>query len=235
MHALRIAVFAVLFAACSAVTATVDRSALLFTNEPPPRPGCKIIYQPGALPALSQLADSAALITAVTQYAEEHPLNDGELRAVYSVGFDASGRVQRVKPIDYWLPQGEADAFTQLVRRHLRPQLRESGSVRLLLEPGSDPVARVGRSERCPPVSGSTFHLTAPAVVQLEKPRPMRVRLRVSERGDVVGQNVLSSSGNEELDRWVVGILERYEFAPGLIDGEAVAMDHEETVQIQTR
>jgi TonB family protein len=235
MRLLLSAALAVLYTACSAATGTVDRSAALFTDEPAPRATCRILYQPSSLPAVSQLADSAELVAAVTEYAEQHPLSDGELRALYSVGFDDTGRVTRLQPIDYWLPEGEDNAFTLLVRQHLRPQMRESGSVRLLVKPGSDPAVRVGRSERCPPETRTSFKLTAPAVVQLQRPQPMRVSLQVSDKGDVVGREVLSSSGDAELDRWVMQELEHYQFAPGMIDGIAAAMDHEETVQIQAR
>ena len=69
----------------------------------------------------------------------------------------------------------------------------------------------------------------------LSKPQPILLRIRVSAAGRVVGAQVLRSSGEEELDRWVRSLVERYEYAPGLIDGLPVDMEYEQSIQIQAR
>jgi TonB family protein len=225
-----------LLSACSAAVATGgDRSALLLSDRPAPRASCHILYQPQPLPSLSQLADSAALVRDLADFAQRHPLRDGSSRALYSVSYTADGRIERLHALDYWLPQGQADAFTSLVRRHLRPQLSTGGSIRILLQPVGDEPVRIGRSERCPPESRTTFRLRAPALAQQQRPQPVRVRMHVDAQGRVLATDLLSSSGNAELDRWVRQTLQRYQFAPGLIDGTAVEMAHEETVRIAAR
>lgn len=224
----------ILLAGCSSAIAGADRSVLL-SDKPPARPTCHILWQPAPLPSLSQLADSAALTAALSHFAERNPLREGSSRALYSLAFDASGRVERLKAIDYWLPQGQEEAFTALVRQHLRPEIDLPASMRLLVQPDSEPMVKIGRSERCPPQSGTSFRLFAPALSQLQRPQPLRVRIHVDEKGRVRGIQLLSSSGDAELDRWVTDTLQRYEFSPGLIDGVPTAMDHEQNIQIQAR
>jgi TonB family protein len=143
--------------------------------------------------------------------------------------------VERLKAIDYWLPQGQEQAFAALVRPHLRPQPGGPTNLRLRVQPGSTPMLQVGRSELCPPESRTQFRLTAPATAQLQKPQPVRARIHVDAQGQAQSIQVLSSSGDRELDRWVTEILQRHTFSPGLIDGTPVAMDYEETVQISAR
>jgi TonB family protein len=234
-HALAILPLLLLGACSAAVVSGGDRSALLLSDRPAPRASCHILYQPQPLPSLSQLADSAALVRDLADFARRYPLRDGSSRALYSVTYTADGRVERLNSLDYWLPEGQADAFTALVRRHLRPRLSAGGSVRLLLQPGGDDPVRIGRSERCPPESRTSFRVVAPAIVQLQRPQPVRVRMHVDAQGRVLGTDLLSSSGDAELDRWVRQTLQRYQFAPGLIDGVAVEMPHEETVRIAAR
>ncbi|HEV2148071.1 MAG TPA: energy transducer TonB [Longimicrobiaceae bacterium] len=151
------------------------------------------------------------------------------------MAFDANGRISRLHPIDYWLPQGQVDAFTSLLRQHLRPRVSGPGTVRLLLQPGGTAAYQIGYSERCPPESGTRFSLIAPAATQLQKAQPVRVRMHVDAQGRVQGTQVLTGSGDTEVDRWVAQTLQQREFSPGLIDGVAVAMDHEETVTVRVR
>lgn len=221
--------------ACSAAVSGPDRPSLLLSDRPAPREDCRIVFQPHPLPSVGQLADSAALVEAVSGFTERFPLRDGSVRALYSVAFDRDGRLERLYPIDFWLPQGEAEAFHSLVRKHVRPQASGPWSVRLLAEPGAEPTIRVGHSERCAPVSSTRFRLTAPVALQLQKPQPVRVRLEVGAEGRVRSVELLGSSGSAELDRWVMDTLQRYEFTPGLLDGAAVAMEYEEIVRIQVR
>jgi hypothetical protein len=223
-----------LLSGCSTAALKVDRAALLLSDVPPPREGCGIAFQPRNLPALSQLADSAALVQTATEFARRHPLRDGAARALYSIRFAQDGRVEAVEPLDYWLPQGQEAAFHALVRRSLRSQASGPGSVRLLVQPGDSAAFRIGRSERCPPEPGTTFRLLAPVTVKLS-PQPVRVWLAIDKEGRVSGHQILSSSGSEEVDRWVGEMLQSHGFTPGLIDGVAVAMEHEEVVRLQTR
>ena len=194
-----------------------------------------MVFRPDPLPSVDQLADSAALVAAVTRYAENNPLRDGELRALYSVVFGLDGRLERLHALDYWLPQGEADGFAALVRETIRRQSAGPLSVRLLVRPGAERVVQVGRSERCAPRSLTRFRLTAPAAMPVERPSPIRVRVHVGAEGRVQGLQMLSGSGSDDLDRWVQRTLQSYEFEPGLLDEVPVAMTVEETVQIEYR
>lgn len=222
-------------AAAGSITASADRTALLLTDKPPPREGCRIVYEPNPLPSVSEIADSAALAAAVSSFAQRHPLRDGSMRALYSVQFDASGRVNRLAPIDYWLPQGQAEVFASLVRQNLRRQTRGPLSLRLWVEPTATSILRVGRSEQCPPEARTRFKLTAPAAFPIDRPRAVRVRVFVDANGRARGTELASSSGSAELDRWVMETLQRHEFTPALLDGVPVAMEYTETVQIQSR
>jgi TonB family protein len=222
-------------AACSVATTGGDRTNLLLSDKPAPRASCQILYQPQTLPAISQLADSTALLETLEEFARTYPLREGRHRALYSVAWTSEGRIERLNPIDYWLPRDQAENFTSLVRRHLQPQMPGAGSLRLLLQPGSPEPVQIGYSERCPPEARTRFRLTAPAIVQQQRPQPVRVRMHVDTQGRVIGTQLLSSSGSVELDRWVADNLQRRQFAPGLIDGFPVAMDHEETIRIAAR
>lgn len=222
-------------AAANPITAGVNRPALLLTDKPPPREGCRIVHEPSPLPSLGEVADSAALAAAVSSFAQRHPLRDGSMRALYSLQFDASGRVNQLAAIDYWLPQGQAETFAALVRQHLRRQAGGPFSIRLRIEPTAAPMFRMGRSELCPPEARTRFKLTAPAAFPLDRPQPVRVRVLVDAKGRVRGTNVVSSSGSAELDRWVMESLQRHEFTPALLDGVPVEMEYTEMVQIQAR
>lgn len=227
-------------AACSAATArsalTADRSVLLI-DRPAPREGCRIVLTPNPLPSVAQLADSAQLAAALSRFARQNPIRDGRMHALYSVAFGADGRLAHLKSIDYLLPQGKDAAVEQLVRQHFSRPASGPWSVRLRVEAGGDgePSFRVGRSEYCPPASRTRFKLVAPIAAQLQRPQPVRLRLLVSGEGRVRSSEILSSSGDAELDRWVRDHLERYQFSPALLDGFPVEREHEETVQIQAR
>lgn len=158
-----------------------------------------------------------------------------KMTALYTVQFGDDGRPAIVEAIDYFLPQGEAERIAGFIRQSVRRQEHTPWSVRLRVEPNAATIFHVGRSERCPPVSGTTFRLLAPAAMGLERPQRMRVRMTVRANGQAEGLQLEASSGNSEVDNWVLKNLEAYRFAPGMIDGKAVAMTHEEIVEISVR
>lgn len=225
-------------AGCGAAASnlSVDRSVLLI-DRPAPRENCRIAQIPHPLPSVAQLADSAQLAAALSRFARQNPIREGRMHALYSVAFEADGRLAHLKSLDYWLPQGTDAEVERLVRQHLRRPTSGPWSVRLRVEAGGDgePASRVGRSEYCPPMSRTRFKLQAPAAVQLQRPQPVRLRLRITAEGRVRGSEILSSSGDAELDRWVRETLERHEFSPALLDGVPVEREHEERVEIQAR
>jgi TonB family protein len=233
---LRVAALCATVSAASPAHAQRARNPLLLSERPAPREGCKVESRPGTLPSFAELADSATLATTMRDFAREHPVRDGKTFGVYSVAFAADGRVERVAPVDYFLPQGYEPEFGSMIRTALRAQRPGTAwSVRVRIEPGDVPVFRVGRSETCEPVSLTRFELNAPALAQVERPAPMRVRVRVGAEGEAMGIEILRRSGDSELDRWVEQTLMRRAFRPGLVDGVAVPMDSEQTVTIRYR
>ncbi len=222
-------------AGCATANPTTDRSTHLFSEAPAPRSTCRVHFSPSPLPGVAVLSDSAALATAVADFAQRFPVRDGRMRALFSLGYDAEGRVQRLRMLEWYLPQGQDAAFTEMVRRHLTPPAGSPASVRLHFQPGEESLVAVGYSEQCPPESRTSFRLFVPAGMELSRQQNLRVRLRVTEQGQVQNLTLLSGTGDDRIDRWVVQALERYQFNPGLIDGQPVAMDHEETVRVVSR
>jgi hypothetical protein len=218
----------------SALEAQGRRAEQLLSDKPPPRRGCNVLQVP-RLPALGTLVDSAGLAAGVIRYAEEFPVREGAVFAVYSVVFARDGSVERVSAIDYWLPEVAVGTLENLVRTSLLRQPTGGFSVRLRVDPGPAPLIRVGYSERCLPVPTTRFRLIAPVAFPVERPTPLRLRILVSADGRITGSQLLSSSGSPELDRWVETQLAARTFEPGLIDGVPVAMDYEETITIQSR
>jgi len=217
--------------------AAQSRAEKLLSDRPPPRHDCTIATTPGRLPTLSQLVgDSATFATAVAEYARQHPLRDGGMFALYSIAFTPEGTVERVKDLDYLLPQGGADQFASLVRASLRPQAAgKSWSVRLRIEPGAATVFRVGRSEVCEPQAMTRFTVEAPSLAGGRRPTPLRLRVFVDARGNVTDVNLLRGSGSDELDRWVLDALRENPFSFGLVDGVAVPMTVDVTVPFRSR
>lgn len=228
--------------ACALALAAVPANAQrprdpqLLSERPAPRDGCAIARHPGNLPTPAALADSAALARALAAFAQEYPIRDGKMFAVYSVAFAADGRVERVAPIDYWLPEGREPELNAVVRSAIRAQRPgRAWSMRLRVEPASEPVIRAGRSEVCEPRSTTRFELTHPALAQGKQPDPMRVRVHVGTQGQVRSIEVLRGSGESEVDGWVERTLLSRSFLPGLVDGVAVDMARDEEVRIRYR
>lgn len=212
------------------------RDPQLLSDRPAPRDGCTVVKQPGTLPSADMLLDSASLARSLATFAEEHPIRDGKQTALYSVAFAADGSVERLKAIEYFLPQGGEPEVTAMVRQSLRAQRTGAPwSVRLRVEPGSPTVFRVGRSEVCQPRSRTRFELNAPVLAQVQTPAPMRVRVVVGTGGEIRSLMVTRSSGENELDRWVHDTLLRYNFEPGLVDGVPVVMERDEDVRLRYR
>ncbi|HEX8272251.1 MAG TPA: TonB family protein [Longimicrobiaceae bacterium] len=214
----------------------LSREAVYLSPRPAPRENCGQAPVPMRLPALSELADSAALTAAIAAYAAQHRFDArrDSTYTLFSVAFGREGRVERVRGIEWWMPEGTVDPLAAIVSRHLKPQ-PGGGSVRLRVRPDAQPIIRVGRSQVCRPGSAMSFRLVAPQLDPLSKPQPILLRIRVSTDGRVVGAQVLRSSGEEELDRWVRSNVERYQYAPGLVDGVPVEMEYQQTVQIAAR
>ncbi|HYJ80184.1 MAG TPA: TonB family protein [Longimicrobiaceae bacterium] len=213
-----------------------DRETRLLSSRPAPRRSCNIVPAPRPLPALAELADSVQLATDVAAFARQWSIGaEDSTTVLFSLAYGEGGRLERIAPIEYRLPQGQAEAFTELVRRSLRLQSRGGWSVRLRIRVGTAPAFRTGNSERCPPEGRFRLRLNTPAYASQQRPQPVRLRAWITPEGTVGIIDILGSSGNRDLDQLVRDALARHRFAPGLLDGVPVAMEHEQTVPIQAR
>jgi hypothetical protein len=233
----RVLALAVLALACAADSvAAQSREEQLLSNRPSPRRGCSIAHDPNPLPSLDQLADSATLVQRVSAFAQQYPIRDATMFAVYSIAFDANGAVERVHAVDYMLPQGRADELVGLVRGALRTQRRGNPwSVRLRLEPGGARPYRIGRSEVCRPELRQRFTVFVPPDYPIPSPPPMRVRVTVGDDSRVRSLQILHGSGDREVDQWVEQNLVSYPWAAGLVDGTPVIADLELSLPIRAR
>jgi hypothetical protein len=230
--------FALLLAAATtnAAAAQRNRAEIFLTERPAPRRNCAAIQSPRALPAVSAIADSAALAAAVANFARSFPIT-GPSFGVFSVAFRADGSVERVAPIDYMLADGQAGVFAGLIRSHLRlTDLRGPLTLRLRVDASETPTFRVGRSERCAPTIQTRFRVeTFTGRNPQDRPNAVRARVVVEETGHVASVFISGSTGMSELDRWIRDSLLNREVEPGLIDEVPLQMEFEETVQVQTR
>jgi TonB family protein len=189
------------------------------------------------LPSVGVLAESAALKQAVDAFAQKYPLREGKMFAVYTVAFGAHGQVARVSAVDWFLPREREQELTGLVRQPVRAQpAGQPWSVRLRVEPGAEPALRVGRFEVCTARSTSRFELLTQAMeASTTAPLPVRVRVAVRVSGEITAIQILRSSGDRQLDRWVEQSLLRRRYRPELIDGVAVPVEREEEMRIRYR
>lgn len=226
---------AVLLATASEASAQ-DRETRLLSNRPAPRRTCSIVQTPRPLPALAELADSVQLATDVAAFARQWSIGALDTTFVlFSLAYGEGGRLERSAVIEGPLPRGQAEALTELVRRSLRHQARGGWSVRLRIAVAPSPGFRIGNSERCPPEGRFRLTSNASAFGSRSRPQPVRVRAWITPEGAVGSIDIISSSGNRDLDHWVREALARYRFGPGLLDGVPVAMEHEQTVQMRAR
>ena len=237
----RRAALALLLAAagCATVSGKVDemkadRTLLLLSDKPAPRRGCSILREPSALPSVADLADSSALAAAVLGVAREGRITDPQTYMVLSLEILPDGSVGRLRAIDWFMPAALNYTLEVAVRERLRQSSVGAGNVRLRVEPTTG-VVRVGRSEQCPPVETMRFELYAPATMGRLNLQPAVLRLRVLADGAVAGVTVMRSTGDGEIDRWIVSKVPERRYHPALIDGIAVPMDYEQTVRVRQR
>ena len=240
MHMKSIAVALVLlplFAAPAAAQlseSTVENLAAYRGGPGRPRRGCQPLREPRVLPAVSALADSAALSGAVAAFARDFPVTGDTIPyGLYSVTVGPGGRVQSMHTVHYWLPASQAEAFALHVRAHLRPAQLPESTVRLRVRLGETPRLTVENAYRCPAELRGDFRIRTENAGAARPQPTMRVRARVAADGSIISVHILRSSGDAEIDRWVQGTLQRSRAVPGLIDGEPAEMDVEEEIRVR--
>ncbi|MDB4948475.1 MAG: hypothetical protein JWM27_1124 [Gemmatimonadetes bacterium] len=212
-----------------------DRAALLLSNRPMSREGCEVQGRPNPLPSVGALLDSAALDARVREYVQAQYVGGSDsLHVVLSIGFGEHGDVARARPIDWYLPEGAGDAIAAMVHSTLRRQRGEM-NLRLRIDLPARPAYRVGRAEVCRPRGLERVDIEAPALAEVEAPRPVRVRVTVGAHGEMLGSVIVSSSGQRYWDDVVTRFIDEARFTPGLIDGEAQVMEYEQTVRFRSR
>ena len=226
-------------AGCAAVSGKVDemqddRALLLLSDDPAPRRGCSILRDPSALPAVSDLADSAALAAAVLDVARQGRITDPSTYMLFSVQLLPDGSVGRFRAIRWFVPQELNATLERAVRMQLRRTTVGAGNVRLRVEPTTG-VVRIGRSERCTPIETARFGLRTPAAMENLRLQPAVMRVRVREDGTLSSWHLMRGTGNDEMDRWILSVFPQLRYEPGLVDGIPTEMEYEQTVRVQQR
>jgi len=196
-----------------------------------PRRGCAPLREPHPVPSIGAIADSAALSEAVAALAREFPMADSAF-AAYTIAYGPGG-VQGIRPVNYRLPSGQAEPFAGLVRRHLRSVGSSPGYLRLRVVFGEQPRFVVNNVERCPPELRTEFHMRTVTQAEYHAPITMRARVRVAPDGRILSVRLLRSSRDNEIDTWVLSVLQSGNALPGLIDGVPVEMEVEEDVRLR--
>jgi hypothetical protein len=236
-----------LLLACGlAATLAVDAAAQITTNPVDdfvaasqrggggrPRRGCAPLREPHPIPALSVMADSAALTAAVAGFARQFPIASDSLPfAAYSITYGPAG-VQNLRPVNYRLPAGQAEAFTALVRSQLRSIGAFPAYLRLRVVIGDQPSFVVDNVERCRPELRTEFHMRTQEQAEYHAPLTLRARVRVGADGRVLSAHILRGTRDNEINTWVQSVLQSGSALPGLIDGMPVEMEVEEDVRIR--
>jgi hypothetical protein len=112
---------------------------------PPDGQACYVdAFQPRAMPTLSSLLDSAAIV------AELRARPEGSV--LIALTFDPSGRTERARVIDRRMPMAAADSVHALVTSQLRaPATADGWGARLLASTGPSAALTLGRRDVCPP------------------------------------------------------------------------------------
>lgn len=227
---------AVLFSCASVPRVVPDRSAIFLHDAPPPRTGCSVVLRPDPLPSVADLVDSAAFHDTVAVLAERFRTSGSEpTYALFSIGLDRSGSVARLETVVWRLHPQALEPLRSAVRRQLSGRHTRAMDLRMRVQFSPALEMKVGRAERCEPVSLVSFGIVAPVFEQLQEPGPIATRMYVSADGTVRQVDILRGSGSRELDVWVTKHLQQAKFQPGLIDGHPAAMEYEQTVRVRTR
>jgi hypothetical protein len=217
----------VLLAACGP---RMHASQALLSDHPHRLRNCRVSALPAALPRVAQVVDSAPLLADVRSAWRA----SGERRGyvLVSLRFDTSGVNVRRAVVETDVAKALADSVQQLVFAHrtVVEHRAEEWGVRLRVELGDEPAARVGRWEVCDATPRDPFleRMAGGWDVRAETPfiDPRNVvwlRLRVDARGVVQDAQIERSLVPARALEWrLINYARSIAFVPATEDGYAV-------------
>lgn len=210
------------------------RESLLSDQPAPGDRSCRAAAEPARLPPVSALVDSAGLSAAVADAwrAAERPPG----YVLVALRYDREGLNVRRDVIEHRVTPWLADSVQKLVFAHrgrARPAEREWG-VRLRIDPGEQPVLRVGRMEACAAqlaergaagFAGAMFG----DVRDRGAPVPLAggehaywVRVELDRGGNVTDARLERAFGRSMAEQRVLGYVYSLQFLPATEDGAPV-------------
>jgi hypothetical protein len=210
-----------------------NRREIFLTDRPAPRSDCRQSPRPGRLPTLDVLADSAALIAGIESLAMEYRTTQDTSFVLLSIWLTSEGTVERVKEIDYYVPTPMIEPLKALVARTIKPQ-RGGGYLRMRIHPGTR-LVQIGRSEVCEPQGPDRVNVRRSATSARGSWQVYSARIQVNADGRAISVTTSRSSGEDGIDTFVVGMLQRARYAPGLVDGIATQMQYDQDVRMSAQ
>lgn len=186
---------------------------------------CSQLDQPKILPAVDQLVDSAAVISALTR------LQTGGFHgdAIFSLVFRRS-ELDSIHILQTTLNAPASDSVPPMLHAAMRRAARlEAPSIRLHVTVDTAPRLTLERSELCSPGpvpgEGATtvgVRFSVPSGSPSPYPGIAEFRLRITPDGRVASATITSSSGVPEMDAASVRAIRHNRFMPALLDGRPV-------------
>ena len=221
---------AVVLALLAACGPRMHASQALLSDQPHRLRNCRVSAVPAELPPVAQVVDSAALLADVRQASQAARTRRGY--ALVSLRFDTTGVNVRRAVVESDVAKALADSVQKLVFAHRREveHRPEEWGVRLRLQLGDAPTARVGRWEVCSAVPRDPFleRMAGGWDVRAETPfiDPRNVvwlRLRVDARGIVQDAQVERSLVPARALEWrLINYARSIAFMPATEDGYPV-------------
>lgn len=192
-----------------------------------------VIAQVAPAPSVVELADTAALRAALATRAA---LPDRRAARVVYIVSDSAGSTPRVWFAVPLLVESELrDSLGAVIRAHLRPTEAAWARTRTAVLIASGPHASIERitvTEELPtmrdlPRFRRKLGDLADSLVQRDeklvgRELAIRIRLRVTEQGAVIGDSVVQSSGVAAADSAALRLARTVHFTPGRFEGEIV-------------
>lgn len=218
-----------LLAAVAALLLRAGAAPAQLPFEPPKGRACVRVARYVPPPAVSQLADSAALLAELDSLIAGRKTAPGHFVA-FSLRFLADGSLRDVKVVTESLGDQRA-ALQAMVRRHVRPQPPRpkpfSWGMTLEKDPASNLVLEVQQALACPPQLENRDLLAARLTWELDAfqrmgghlpptGRVVLVKLRIRPDGVPTSLAVTRTSGDPALDDAALRMVALARFLPGL-------------------